>query len=379
MKPSEPTADLDLRWMRRALVLAQRGIGLTSPNPAVGCVILDRNGELAGEGWHEYDLRDHAEVAALKAAGSRAGGGTAYVTLEPCNHTGRTGPCTQALIQAGIARVVAATIDPNIGVSGGGVAILRDASIEVSVGIGQLEARRLNEPFARWCQSRRPFVLLKTGMSLDGRIAPPPGARTAREPFWITGEESRAAVQLLRHQSDAILTGIDTVLVDDPQLSDRSGRPRRRPLLRVVLDSMLRIPLDSKLVQSSSDDLLIFTVSPDEKKFRALTDRGVRVEVLPAENNRVPVEKILDKLGAESILSVLTETGSRLNTALLEAKLVDRIQLFVSPQILGADAVPAFASMPATSQLGPLEVEYHGNDLSLTALLRDPWPKPLVA
>jgi diaminohydroxyphosphoribosylaminopyrimidine deaminase/5-amino-6-(5-phosphoribosylamino)uracil reductase len=366
-------SDRDRIWMNRALALARNGIGLTSPNPAVGCVIVDRNGELAGEGWHEYDLRDHAEVAALRTAGSRARGATAYVTLEPCNHTGRTGPCTQALINAGVSRVVAATIDPNIAVSGGGCSALRSAGIWTSVGLCEQEARRLNEPFARWCKSHRPFVLMKAGMSLDGRIAPPPAQRTAREPFWITGEESRAAVQLLRWQSDAILTGIDTVLADDPQLTDRSNRPRRRPLLRVVLDSSLRIPLDSKLVQSANNDLLVFTVSTADEKLCALTSRGVRVEVVPAENNRVPLERVLDRLGAESILSVLTETGSRLNAALLAANLVDRIQLFVSPQILGADAVSAFASLPATAQLGPLEVEHHGNDLSLTALLRDPW------
>ena len=373
MTASKPIADADLRWMQRALALARNGIGLTSPNPAVGCIILDERGELAGEGWHKYDLRDHAEVAALKAVGDRARGGTAYVTLEPCNHTGRTGPCSHALIQAGIKRVVAATIDPNVAVSGGGFTTLREAGIEVTVGLCQPEARRLNEPFARWVQSRRPFVLMKVAQSLDGRIAPPPAARAAREPFWITGEESRARVQILRRQADAILTGVDTVIADDPQLTDRSGQRRRRPLLRVVLDSNLRIPLDSILAQTANSDVLVFTVCIDDQKLRTLTERGVRVEVVPAVNGKVSLDRVLDILGDEGILSVLTETGSRLNAALLAANLVDRIQLFVSPQILGADGVPAFASLTDIAHLGPLEVENHGDDLSLTALLRDPW------
>ncbi len=373
MTATKPIADADLRYMQRALALARNGIGLTSPNPAVGCVLLDERGQLAGEGWHEYDLRDHAEVAALKRAGERARGGTAYVSLEPCNHTGRTGPCSQALVQAGVRRVVAATIDPNVAVSGGGFKTLRDAGIEVTVGLCQPEARRLNEPFACWVQSKRPFVLMKVAQSLDGRIAPLPAARAVREPFWITGEESRAQVQLLRRQADAILTGVDTVIIDDPQLTDRSGHRRRRPLLRVVLDSNLRIPLDSKLVETAASDLLVFTVSSDEPKLRALTERGVRVEVVPAASGKVSLERVLDVLGAEGILSVLTETGSRLNSALLAADLVDRIQLFVSPRIVGADGIPAFASQLAIAHPGPLEVENHGDDLSLTALLRDPW------
>ena len=171
------TPEQDAYWMQRALELARRGIGVTSPNPAVGCVILDRAGQVAGEGWHEYDLCDHAEVAALKVARQHAGerlkGGTAYVTLEPCNHTGRTGPCTQALIEAGVARVVAATLDPNPAVTGGGLQALQAAGVQASVGVCQAEARRLNEGFARWSQARRPFVLMKVAMTLDGRIAPP--------------------------------------------------------------------------------------------------------------------------------------------------------------------------------------------------------------
>ena len=372
----EENPELDSSWMRHALELARRGIGLCSPNPVVGCVIVDRNGELAGEGWHEYELKDHAEVVALRAAGEKARGGAAYVTLEPCNHTGRTGPCTEALIKAGVARVVAATVDPNPLVAGGGIAGLRAAGIETRVGVGEEEARRLNEGFACWIQHKRPFVLMKVAMTLDGRIAPPAGVHTAREPYWITGEESRAAVQTLRWRADAVLTGIGTVLADDPLLTDRSGMLRRRPLLRVVLDSALRIPLDSKLVKSAREDVLVCTVSNDMARIEELRARGVRVEILEAENGQVPLVKVLGLLGSEGVLTLLTETGSRLNTALLGAGLVDRLQLFVSSQMMGADAVSAFGGMGRFAKLGPVEVERLGEDLGIGSLLRDPWPIP---
>jgi diaminohydroxyphosphoribosylaminopyrimidine deaminase/5-amino-6-(5-phosphoribosylamino)uracil reductase len=373
------TPDLDRYWMQRALELARRGIAVSSPNPAVGCVILDRAGQVAGEGWHEYDLLDHAEVIALKVAAQHAGdrlrGGTAYVTLEPCNHTGRTGPCSEALIASGLARVVAATIDPNPAVAGHGTERMRAAGIEVTLGVCQSQSRCLNEGFACWSQHRRPFVLMKVAMTLDGRIAPPAGLQAAHEPFWITSEASRAAVQPLRWQADAALTGVDTVLADDPMLTDRSGLRRRRPLLRVVLDSALRMPLDSKMVATAHNDLVIFTVSKEQARIEALQQRGVRVEVLPAESGRVPLGKVLDKLGEEGILTLLTETGTRLNTALLAAGLVDRVHLFVSPQIMGSDAVPAFRGMPHAIRMAEVEVERYENDLGLCSLLKDPWPQ----
>jgi diaminohydroxyphosphoribosylaminopyrimidine deaminase/5-amino-6-(5-phosphoribosylamino)uracil reductase len=365
--------DQDRYWMRRALELARRGIAVTSPNPAVGCVILDCAGQVVGESWHEYDLLDHAEIA-RPHAGERLRGGTAYVTLEPCNHTGRTGPCTEALIAAGLSRVVAATIDPNPVVAGHGMERLRAAGIETVLGPCEAEARRLNEGFAHWSQHQRPLVLMKVAMTLDGRIAPPPGEHQLRQPYWITCEAARAAVQPLRWQADAALTGVDTVLADDPLLTDRSGLHRRRPLLRVVLDSALRMPLDSKMVATARNDLVVFTVSKDGAHMRELTSRGVRVEVLPAEGGRVPLGKVLDKLGEEGILTLLTETGTRLNTALLAGGLVDRIHLFVSPQIMGSDAVPAFRGMAHPIHMAEVEVERYGNDLGLCSLLRDPWP-----
>jgi diaminohydroxyphosphoribosylaminopyrimidine deaminase/5-amino-6-(5-phosphoribosylamino)uracil reductase len=295
--------------------------------------------------------------------------------LEPCNHIGRTPPCTEALINAGISRVVAATIDPNPNVAGHGLEALRAAGIEITVGACQAEARRLNEGFAHWIQHRRPLVLMKVAMTLDGRIAPPPGVHTPGHPFWITCEDSRESVQTLRRLSDAALTGVDTVLADDPWLTDRSGLRRRRPLLRVVLDSALRIPLEAKIVATADNDLAVFTVSTNQARMDELRARGVRVEVLPAEAGRVPLGKVLDKLGEEGILTLLTETGTRLNTALLAAGLVDRVQLYVSPQIMGSDAVPAFRGMSHALQMAEVEVERFGNDLGISSLLRDPWPK----
>lgn len=386
------TPDQDTHWMQRALELARLGIGVSSPNPAVGCVILDRAGQVMGEGWHEYDLLDHAEIVALKNAGcpihsassaelgdqstSRLRGGTAYVTLEPCNHTGRTGPCTQALIAAGLARVVVAAGDPNPNVTGHGMEALHAAGVRTDIGVCQDEARRINEGFAKWIRHKRPFVLMKVAMTLDGRIAPPPGVHTAREPYWITSEAARAAVQPLRWQADAAMTGVDTVLADDPMLTDRSGLRRRRPLLRVILDSGLRMPLDSKMVRGVQNDLVIFTVSKDEARISELRKRGVRVEVLQPDKGRVPLGAVLDTLGSEGILTLLTETGTRLNTALLAERLVDRVHLFVSPQIMGSDAVPAFKGMPRAIQMAQVEVERYGNDLGLCSLLRDPWQKP---
>lgn len=382
----------DIYWMQRALELARRGIGVASPNPVVGCVILDRAGQVAGEGWHEYDLLDHAEVVALREASQHAGerlkGGTAYVTLEPCNHTGRTPPCTQSLIAAGLSRVVAATIDPNPSVAGHGMEALRAAGLQSDLGVCEKEARRLNEGFAQWSRHKRPFVLMKVAMTLDGRIALPAGLHQMREPYWITSEAARAAVQPLRWRADAVLVGVDTVLADDPMLTDRSGLRRRRPLQRIVLDSALRMPLESKLVATAHNDVVVFTVSTDQSRINELRAHGVRVAVLPADSQakgdrpssttseaaRVPLGKVLDQLGSEGILTLLTETGTRLNTALLAGGFVDRVHFFISPQIMGSDAVPAFRGMAPAIQMDNVEIERYGNDLGLCALLRDPWP-----
>ena len=270
--------------MDRALALAARGVALASPNPLVGAVLV-RDGHVVGEGFHTYDGVRHAEIIALEAAGESARGATLYINLEPCCHTGRTGPCTQALIAAGVARVVAAMPDPNPAVAGRGFKQLRAAGIEVSTGLREAEARRLNEAFARWIVSRNPLVTLKSALTLDGQLVLPhaksaarKGARISEKDRWISSPESRAEVQRMRHASDALLTGIGTVLVDDPLLTDRTGLPRRRKLLRVVMDSRLRLPLRSKLVRSADKDVLVFTRAKENSpKARALRRAGVEI------------------------------------------------------------------------------------------------------
>src|ERR1700675_3273900 len=258
--------------MTRALDLARRGIALAHPNPIVGAV-LTKNNRVIGEGFHIYDRRDHAEIAALKKATEQVQGSTLYVTLEPCCTTGRTGPCTKAIIAAGVKRVVAAMRDPNRRVSGRGFAQLRRAGIQVTSGVCEEAARCMNADYADWVRTGLPFVTLKTALPLDRQIASRAGSTT-----WITGKRSRESVQDLRHEADALLTGIGTVLADNPRLSDRTGEPRRRRLLRAVVDSHLRMPLRSKLVKDDKGDVVVFTTAaPDSPKARALQRAGVKV------------------------------------------------------------------------------------------------------
>ncbi|MGH9594814.1 MAG: bifunctional diaminohydroxyphosphoribosylaminopyrimidine deaminase/5-amino-6-(5-phosphoribosylamino)uracil reductase RibD, partial [Bryobacteraceae bacterium] len=266
---------VDLQHMYRALDLARRGEALASPNPMVGAVLV-RGGRVVGEGFHAYAKKKHAEIVAIEAAGKRARGATLYVTLEPCSHTGRTGPCADALIAAGVRRVVAAMRDPNPAVAGRGFRKLRSAGIAVHVGLREAEAAQLNEPYARWIATRKPLVTLKAAMTVDGCIAWPP--RIGKKRRWITSRISRAEVQRMRHQSDALLTGIGTVLADDPQLTDRTGRPRRKPLLRVVLDSRLQLPLKSSLARTAKNGLLVFTARPlGTPRARRLLRAGVEL------------------------------------------------------------------------------------------------------
>jgi diaminohydroxyphosphoribosylaminopyrimidine deaminase/5-amino-6-(5-phosphoribosylamino)uracil reductase len=370
--------------MGRALELAWATVGLASPNPQVGCVLV-RDGEVVGEGAHVYDEFDHAEIVALKQAGDRARGATAYVTLEPCNHHGRTGPCSGALIAAGVRRVVAATVDPNPQVSGQGIARLRAAGVEVAVGTCEAEARAANDAFARWIRTGRPLVTLKAGLSADGMLAPPPAKRAERETYWITGTEARAEVQRMRHAADAVLTGVGTVLADDPMLTDRSGLLRRRSLLRVVLDSRLRMPLDSKLVRSASGDVLVVCGKEAEtERAEALEAAGVevaRVEVMrfAGIDGRLDLEAVLDLLGSREILSVLLECGSELNGAFLWAELVDKVALFYSQTKLGKGAVPFAAWFEEPSdvegRLKRMTGAPFGADQCVSGVLRDPWDR----
>jgi len=378
-----PQDQVDEQHMRRTLDLARATVGLASPNPQVGCVLV-RDGQTVGEGAHLYDDRDHAEIVALAQAGERASGATAYVTLEPCSHHGRTPPCANALIAAGVQRVVAATLDPNPQVAGQGVARLRAAGVEVSTGVCGQEARELNDAFACFIRTGRPLVTLKAALSVDGMIAPPAAMRTAKQPYWITGPAARAEGMRLRHAADAVLTGIGTVLADDPQLTDRSGilgpggRPRRRPLLRVVLDSYLRTPLDSQLVLSASGDLLICCgEDASAGRAEALEAAGVEIARILADDGHLDPGAVLDLLGARKILGLLLEGGSALNGAFLTHGLVDQLALFYGETELGRNGVPFAAGIgpPALVEKKMQRVVRSaiGPDATVRGYLRDPW------
>jgi diaminohydroxyphosphoribosylaminopyrimidine deaminase/5-amino-6-(5-phosphoribosylamino)uracil reductase len=340
--------------MRRALDLARRGAALAHPNPIVGAVLV-KGGSVVGEGFHVYDRRDHAEIAALREAGAKARGATMYVTLEPCCTTGRTGPCTKAIIAAGIKNVYAPMKDPNPKVAGRGFAALKRAGIKVHLAENFTQkAEAANEGFAKWIRTGLPFVTLKTALTLDGQIASHAGSTT-----WITGERSHRAVQHLRHEADALLTGIGTVLADDPRMSDRTGLPRRRRLLRAIVDSRLRTPLKSKLVKSAQGDVIVFTTQPsDSPKARALVRAGVEVFQVRSRGDHVDLRAVLRELGRRDILNVLLETGAELNGAALQAGIVDKMILFYAPKIMGTGGVPMaripsrwFAKSPALKNI----------------------------
>ena len=318
-----------------ALALARKGLGLASPNPLVGAVFV-RHGKSVGDGFHTYAKRKHAEIIALAKAGRRARGATLYVTLEPCCHQGRTGPCTDAIIAAGVKRVVSAMRDPNPQVSGGGFRRLRAAGIRITVGVNEKAAQRLNQAYSKWIVTRCPFVTLKSAASLDGRIAARAGSST-----WLTSAESLAEVHRIRHSADALITGVGTVLADNPRMTDRSGLRRDRPLLRVILDSKLRLPLRSKLVRDARNDVLVCTTQPaNSRRAHALRRAGVEVEQVAARNGRVDMHAVLRVLGDRGVLHALVESGAELNGAFLAAGLVDRFILFIAPCILGENAVP---------------------------------------
>jgi diaminohydroxyphosphoribosylaminopyrimidine deaminase/5-amino-6-(5-phosphoribosylamino)uracil reductase len=350
----------DIRFLQRAITLARKGTALTSPNPMVGCVMVNE-GQIVGEGFHQYEWRDHAEIVALKSAQAKANGATLYVSLEPCNHTGRTGPCTEAIIAAGVKRVVAAIEDPNPKTAGRGFERLKSAGIEVESGALENEAQTLIESFACWIRTKRPFVTLKSALTLDGQLAlpkvksKPARAKTktndANRSDWITSEESRAEVQQLRHASDALLTGIGTILADDPLLTDRSGLPRRRRLLRVILDSKLRLSPKSRIVATADDDLLIFTAANlNSPKAKALQRAGVEIVRTPARNGRIDLRKALAELGRRDILGVLLEAGPSLNGAAIQANAVDKFILYYAPKIAGDTRIP-LAHLPKQTHL----------------------------
>jgi diaminohydroxyphosphoribosylaminopyrimidine deaminase/5-amino-6-(5-phosphoribosylamino)uracil reductase len=387
----------DEQYMRRALGLARAGVGLVSPNPAVGAVVADASGREVGAGTHTYDGVKHAEVLALEQAGAAARDGTLYLNLEPCSHRGRTGPCADAVIAAGIRRVVCSMRDPNPLVTGQGFAKLHGAGIDVKVGLFEAEARKLNESFAKYIRLRKPLVTLKSAMTLDGKIADArkpgtaagsevrPGTESsgnalegARSGYhWITGEAARTHVQQLRHQSDAILAGVGTVMADDPLLTDRSGLPRRRKLLRVILDTYLRIPLESRVLQTAAQDVLVLGSSADEQARRALEAKGIRVqEIAATADGRPDFAAIIQALGELEITSLLIEGGSLVNGAALASGEVDKLFLYYAPKIFGHGAVPFIAdeTLRGRSQrMLRFELHRFGEDFAVEGYLRDPY------
>ena len=323
--------DEDALYLREALELARKGSAQASPNPLVGAVLV-RDGQVVGRGFHTWAGVKHAEILALEEAGERARGATLYINLEPCCHQGRTGPCTAALTAAGVARVVAAMEDPNPLVGGEGLRQLRAAGMQAGTAAAfSAEAEKLNEPFVHFMRTRLPLVTLKTALTLDGKIAAPDDNRG-----WITSDKARADVQQLRHHSDAILTGIGTVLADDCLLTDRTGRPRSRPLLRIVLDSRLRLPPDSQMVRSAADDVLVVGTSaaPAERR-KALESRGVRVLVLDGRDGRSDLRAAIEAVAQQRYLSVLIEAGAKVNWAALETGVADKVFFYYAPKILG--------------------------------------------
>jgi diaminohydroxyphosphoribosylaminopyrimidine deaminase / 5-amino-6-(5-phosphoribosylamino)uracil reductase len=324
-------------FMREALELARKGRALATPNPMVGAV-LAQGSEVVGRGFHTYSGLRHAEIVALAEAGDRARGATLYVNLEPCAHHGRTPPCVDAIVAAGVARVVAAVEDPNPQVSGAGFRRLREAGIEVELAPEfAAEAAKLNEPFLHFMRTRRPLVTLKTAITLDGKISAPDD-----NAGWITSERARAHVQELRHDHDAILTGIGTALADNPLLTDRTGLERNRPLLRIVMDSQLRLPPDSKLVRSAEGDVVaVATTAASAERRKALEARGIQVLSFDGPGGRADLRSVIDWLGERRYLSLMIEAGSKLNWTALESDCVDRIFFYYGPKILGGlEALP---------------------------------------
>ncbi|MDI5934714.1 bifunctional diaminohydroxyphosphoribosylaminopyrimidine deaminase/5-amino-6-(5-phosphoribosylamino)uracil reductase RibD [Halomonas kalidii] len=349
-------------WMARALELARRGLYTTDPNPRVGCVLV-RNHRLVGEGFHERAGEPHAEVHALRQAGDAARGATAYVTLEPCSHQGRTGPCAVALIEAGVKAVVVAMADPNPAVAGRGLAMLREAGVDVEVGILEAQARALNPGFIMRMEHGRPFVRLKMAMSLDGRTAMRSG-----ESQWITGAPARREVQRLRARSSAVLTGVESIIFDNSRLTVRPAQAEldatelvagRQPL-RVVVDSQLRLPQAAACLREPGRTLVATRAGHDPERRERLEEAGAEVAVMPAAaDGRVDLQALLRHLAdVEQANEVLLETGATLAGAMLDAGLVDEMQLFVAPTLLGGEARPLFqlAGIETMAQQRPLDI-----------------------
>ncbi len=367
----EQWSDTDRRLMRRALALAANGVARVSPGPLVGCVIVGRNEEVVGEGFYVYEKLKHAETYALEQAGSRATGATAYVSLEPHAHHGRTPPCTDALIRARVRRVISPIEDPNPKVSGRGFEHLRSAGVEVSIGLMAAEAEQLNEKYLHFMRTGRPFVHLKLAASLDGKIA-----TRAGDSRWITGAEARSRSHELRREYDAILIGFGTAAADDPLLTDRSGKVRRRPLVRVVLDESLKLSPESQLVRTAHEApvIVIAGESVERARIDALELRGVEVVREPSNGRDLPA--VMQLLGKRSIQSVLVEGGATVAGNLLDSGFVNKVSFFLAPTIIGGrDAPNAVGGLGAETLAQALELEEveiltRGRDIEVTGYPR---------
>jgi diaminohydroxyphosphoribosylaminopyrimidine deaminase / 5-amino-6-(5-phosphoribosylamino)uracil reductase len=365
---------IHLKMMKHALALARRAEGKTSPNPAVGCVIV-RDGQIVGRGWHRKAGTPHAEVHALNEAGELAAGADVYVTLEPCSHYGKTPPCAKALIAARVARVFVGMVDPNPLVAGSGIAMLREAGIEVQTGFHEEACCELNRPFIKWIQTRRPFVILKSAITLDGKTA-----TTNGDSRWITSDDSRKLVHRLRGKMDAIMVGVGTVIKDDPMLNCRV--PGGKDPMRVVVDSTLRIPLHAAMFGlRSTARTVVATCSRDEEKIKAIKEHGAEVIICKAEGGAVDLGDLLAKLGELGVQSILLEGGSHLAGAALRGGLIDRCMIFIAPKFVAGTGTGLFAGHGVTMmadavRLQGMTVKRIGPDLLLEGVPAVTVPEP---
>lgn len=322
---------MDEKYMRRALELAEKGVGYTNPNPLVGAVII-KHGKVIGEGYHQVYGSHHAEVNAFRNAVEDVRGGTMYVTLEPCSHYGNTPPCANAIVEKGIQKVIVAMEDPNPQVSGRGIRILRENGIEVITGVLEAESRKLNEVFIKYITTKLPFCILKTAMTLDGKIA----TRTG-DSKWITNEESRRYVHKLRHKVSAIMVGVGTIHQDDPYLNTRLEEGRGSDPIRVIVDTKGRTPVDAKILDLESESRTIVAVTElaSKEKLKEFQSKGVEVIIVPLKDNKVDLAALMKELGERKIDSVLLEGGSEINYSAIESGIVDKVNAFIAPKFIG--------------------------------------------
>lgn len=363
---------MEIKYMERALELAAKGIGYTNPNPLVGAVIV-KNGKIIGEGYHEVCGSNHAEVNAFKNATEDVRGATMYVTLEPCSHYGKTPPCANAIVQKGIKKVVIGLKDPNPLVAGRGIQILKDNNIEVITGVMEKEGRKLNEIFLKYITTKVPFCILKTAMTLDGKIAAYTG-----DSKWITNEFSRKYVHQLRHRVSGIMVGIGTILADDPLLNTRLDTGNGSDPTRIIVDSNTRIPLEAKVLhmESKAKTIIAATELADKNKIKALEDIGAEIIITPLKNNRVDLTYLMKVLGERGIDSVLLEGGSELNYSAIEEGIVDKVNSFIAPKIIGGRGAKTpiggvgKAVMKEAIEIKDIQIHSFGDDVMLEGYVK---------